>query len=613
MENGGILFIVNTLVAQKIQNYFSLDTMSFGLILSAINGFTSKFDIKEYSNIAQEINVQMIYSYIWQIALIICVLYIVYKYKHLIFDMFKTRYISAEISLVGEQDYFEKYAKYHKDFFDIPEEIMYGDPEKDINQNEHDTEIDSERVKPVDDIYIYFNDTKFNVKGYYFWSTIRLKYRKEISLNNGEKQKSEIDANIPILNICIEKKNLRTDIREYIDDIKKTVDDIEKDKVQLYHKKIFIVNNELTDNEYKYYDGNNENKDMLEKKYMDTFFHENKEELWNPLKIINDNPNKIEDLGQVASAGMILYGPPGSGKSSWIYRVARVLQRHIICLDISSINNKFELYRQMRVPYINGYYVSPDKVIYVFDEFDLTIEKLNVIEEQNKKALTRWKNGFDKPLENSMINKFNQEKTFNDKKKIFATTEKYNESDSSDDDSSDYNYNESSDGEIKKKKSTRQQEYDEIKKKKSTIQQEYVPLVEKEKTYVSEPVWSYKNYGYDTDSITVKDLLEIFQGVVPLHGAIIIATTNELDKIKEICPALVREGRLTPVKFDYATNKIVNEMCLHFYEKEFKIDIDIYSYNICISYLTGLITKSKTIIKDDPYEYFIKKIKEKCQ
>lgn len=73
--------------------------------------------------------------------------------------------------------------------------------------------------------------------------------------------------------------------------------------------------------------------------------------------------------------------------------------------------------------------------------------------------------------------------------------------------------------------------------------------------------------------ITPKDLLELFQGAVPLEGLIIVATTNDLAEIQSFCSALVRPGRLTPVHFDYGDRKMLFDMCKFYFKQELKIGV----------------------------------------
>ena len=71
----------------------------------------------------------------------------------------------------------------------------------------------------------------------------------------------------------------------------------------------------------------------------------------------------------------------------------------------------------------------------------------------------------------------------------------------------------------------------------------------------------------EEDRLEISDLLELFQGAVPLPNRIIIATTNNLSKINNLIPALLRPGRLTPILIDYITWKILNEITVHHYNQ----------------------------------------------
>lgn len=61
--------------------------------------------------------------------------------------------------------------------------------------------------------------------------------------------------------------------------------------------------------------------------------------------------------------------------------------------------------------------------------------------------------------------------------------------------------------------------------------------------------------------IKIDDLLSCLQGVVPLNGTIIIATTNNLESMQKQYPALFRHGRLTPVYMGYPSLAVFTEFC----------------------------------------------------
>ena len=121
----------------------------------------------------------------------------------------------------------------------------------------------------------------------------------------------------------------------------------------------------------------------------------------------------------------------------------------------------------------------------------------------------------------------------------------------------------------------------------------------------------YDENTYDTSELTLNDLLEIFQGPVTLEGAIFYATTNNLDYIKEICPALIRPGRLTPEYFGYITQNILSEISKYFFDKDTTIDIS--NINIPPSHLLEIITQIKmTTDINKQYQQFTDELKKLC-
>lgn len=70
------------------------------------------------------------------------------------------------------------------------------------------------------------------------------------------------------------------------------------------------------------------------------------------------------------------------------------------------------------------------------------------------------------------------------------------------------------------------------------------------------------------DYLKLSDLLELFQGAVPMPNRYIIANTNNFDKIKNLIPALFRPGRMTPIEFKYITWDCLDEITMHYYDKK---------------------------------------------
>jgi hypothetical protein len=88
--------------------------------------------------------------------------------------------------------------------------------------------------------------------------------------------------------------------------------------------------------------------------------------------------------------------------------------------------------------------------------------------------------------------------------------------------------------------------------------------------------WLVDSYDpTNTESCSIGDLLELFQGPLTVNGSIIFATTNNLETIEKICPALIREGRLTPKYFGYLDRKSVQDMVKMYVGIEATIGVDV--------------------------------------
>jgi len=70
------------------------------------------------------------------------------------------------------------------------------------------------------------------------------------------------------------------------------------------------------------------------------------------------------------------------------------------------------------------------------------------------------------------------------------------------------------------------------------------------------------------DTLHLSDLLELFQSIIPMNNRYIFATTNNIDKIKNIIPALFRPGRMTPIYHTYMEWNDLNDICKYYYNEE---------------------------------------------
>lgn len=230
---------------------------------------------------------------------------------------------------------------------------------------------------------------------------------------------------------------------------------------------------------------------------------------------------------------MILEGVPGVGKSSLIYRIALLLKRNIISIDlVLYLDKKKELYaifhgNDFKLPNDDTKTYNSNNCIIVLEEFDNTIEKLVELERLYKLKI--------KLINNSQKNKEN-----NLNKKIEHQTTEIQSNDNE-------NYLAS-----QKRMVDESRNFD---NSLHSINNDINNIIQIHKEF-------HKN-----DILRLGDLLELFQGPIPVKDRIIIGTTNHFERIKSHIPELFRNGRMTPVHFDYLDWNTFNELCL-FYFKE---------------------------------------------
>lgn len=229
-------------------------------------------------------------------------------------------------------------------------------------------------------------------------------------------------------------------------------------------------------------------RDMYDK-YIRSFINPQRDELWRYLHTVHHHPERLIEMGQAPCCNLLLYGPPGTGKSTFAYRVAMALGRHLISVDLTQLLCRpSTIYQILQNPEIRSTTEKCSQVVFVFEEFDITIDYMLEQEEKQK-------------------TKKHRPKKHEEKKK--------DDSDSDDE----------------------------------------------------------QNDPQDRRRFQLRDLLELFQGPVPMHGGIIIATTNHYDRIRKVLPALFRPGRLTPVKFDYLDFTGIQELSQFYFARPVRLNV----------------------------------------
>ncbi|MHA2066233.1 MAG: AAA family ATPase [Candidatus Thorarchaeota archaeon] len=342
---------------------------------------------------------------------------------------------------------------------------------------------------PVDGSRVDFNDTLYRVKGY-----MQIGYD---SKKDGDKEKERLR----FIQIHIEVSCSKTPLQYFrcLQDYRREQEEKRTD-MQVYgvklisnrHGEIYNIVSTIFNGE----------KDSEKKRYqqnMMTYFSPIRDLVWESVAEVHYHPEHYTEVGQIPGKNILLYGPPGTGKSTLARRIAVSLGRHLISMNmIDYLDRKKKLHSIMARPYFNNTCYKPTQVVLLLEEFDNVVRYL---EEQDVKPDWSHLYTMHNPLYLATQKKEEKEK----KTKSFKGT--LDGPEEKDDE-------ETGSGGAKK---------------------------EKEKKFsVGE---SYK--------LHLNDLLEIFQGPNPVPGLIIVATTNHFPYIKKTLPALVREGRLTPIHADY--------------------------------------------------------------
>lgn len=421
-------------------------------------------------------------------------------------------YIYSKETLQKVIDYMNMYPK----IFGSDGDISAGD--KDL-QFQHLLRRQTEfldQVCHVEDKKIPFVDYNFNIKGYICWRKESKDITKVEEKDKGEKQ----SICLKYLEIGIDMTNHEViDTKKILQDILSHVREKQSSQVRLVYVK--VLDKASMNHTVVMYEGEKQEFKTKERLYMHTFFHQERDRLWSVIKKIHLDPEFFTHNGQGARISLLLHGPPGCGKSTYVYRIAMCLDRHIVSLDLRN-HTKGQLYQIIQRPAIEGVTddVSHKKCVLMFDEFDISIIELH------------------------------------------SRTLKY-------------------------------KDIDELWMKRINSNESDEVFKEGANPVIKETLF------------TLRDLLEVFQGPVPLHGSVLLATTNRYDEIHQLCPELFRPGRLTPVHFGYITKEVLQNISKHYFGQRLGFYLSDF-IKVPTSQIIELALESK--LQESSFDYFSKRL-----
>lgn len=355
-------------------------------------------------------------------------------------------------------------------------------------------------------------------------------------------------------------------LREYITQITELYIDNQSNKlgnkIYYFNEFEFKINREM-DGSYRL--------DMVDKninftmtpfktnKSLDNIFGSHLDILKRRVNMFIENPKWYEEKGIPYTLGVMLHGPPGTGKTSTIKAIANVTNRHIFNIHLKDTttksqltnlfyNTKIKVIHNGQSEFIN---IPLDKRIYVFEDIDCSNDiiidrelKQKMLEDEETTSASsdpeESTNTYSSINQsNDQIQKKNQSETmlndmaFNSFSSMGGSMALFQDDNLSGRPLHNANSNTSYNNTNKVKR----------KKKDNTPKQSDHP-----------------------EKLTLSYLLNILDGILETPGRIIIITSNHPEKLDK---ALIRPGRIdVNIEVSYCDKSMINTMFDFFYQKD---------------------------------------------
>jgi ATP-dependent 26S proteasome regulatory subunit len=258
-------------------------------------------------------------------------------------------------------------------------------------------------------------------------------------------------------------------------------------------------------------------------KSFDNIFFDNKQSIMHKIKFFTENKEWYKHNGIPYTLGIALYGPAGTGKTSFIKALATLLDRHIISISLARIKTKNQLhdfYFETQYSSVNDKNaIGFDKKIIVFEDIDC--------------------------IGDIVLKRKSKSKSIDD-------------IDSTDDSAEDID--DFVDTPKRSLGGTISQE-DQIKTEIAKATKLVLKKMKSGGTSGFGPIGSNQH-----DNITLDDILNLWDGIRENTGRIMIITTNHYEKLD---PALVRPGRIDiALNLGNASRDMISDMYKHYYGSE---------------------------------------------
>jgi len=266
-----------------------------------------------------------------------------------------------------------------------------------------------------------------------------------------------------------------------------------------------------------------------------------KERLMSQVDRFND-PLWYAERGLPRTLGILLYGEPGCGKTSFIKAISSYMDRRVLIVDFKLVHTVSQL-RQIFKGFMNddkrenlSYKFPRNKTVYVFEDFDCMSDIFldrKLKDEEEKTKDTERKDGLAQNIVQNML-MYRRMEMLQQKRMIERASKRKNKKKTKD---------------VIKNKDDANQDGDD----------ENGRHVDDDDTDVAENFDPFDDDGYfgymgppsggakwattyrSAEKVTLADFLELLDGIVEMDGRIIIMTTNKREKMDS---ALVRPGRI---------------------------------------------------------------------